>query len=54
MVNNGHPGVSIRCILRKGRVSYVGTLHAAAGFAFGPDGSNMTQARFVLESGFLF
>ena len=29
--------------------SYVGTHHAAAGFAFGPDSSNTTQARFVLE-----
>jgi hypothetical protein len=34
--------------------SYVGTTHTIAGFVFGPSGSNTTQARLLLESGFLF
>lgn len=34
--------------------SYVGTRHTTPGSAFGPDGLNTTQARFVIESGFLF
>jgi len=33
--------------------SYVGANHTTAGFAFGPSGSNTTQARLLLESGFL-
>jgi hypothetical protein len=34
--------------------SYVGTRHATAGSAFGPDGLKAAQARFLVESGFLF
>lgn len=34
--------------------SYVGTRHAVAGLAFGLDGNNTTQARFLVESGLLF
>lgn len=48
------PAYQYATFFARAEFSYVGTLHTAAGFAFGPDGSNMTQARFVLESGFLF
>jgi hypothetical protein len=34
--------------------SYVGTRHTTPGSVFGADGLNATQARFVIESGFLF
>lgn len=34
--------------------SYVVASHTTAGFAFGPSGSNSTQTRFLIESGFLF
>jgi hypothetical protein len=34
--------------------SYVTTSHATPGLAFGPNGFNTTQARFLLESGLLF
>ena len=34
--------------------SYVAASHATPGLAFGPTGSNTTQARFLLESGLLF
>src|SRR5947207_11727179 len=34
--------------------SYVGTGHATAGAVFGPSGSNKSQARLLVESGFRF
>jgi Putative beta-barrel porin-2, OmpL-like. bbp2 len=38
----------------RGEFSYVSANNTMAGFAFGPAGSNTRQARFLLESGFLF
>jgi len=34
--------------------SYVGTSHTTAGAVFGPNGTNKSQARLLVESGFLF
>jgi hypothetical protein len=40
--------------LTRAEFSYVGAIHTIPGLAFGPTGSYTTQARLLLETGFLF
>jgi hypothetical protein len=48
------PTYQYKRFFTRAEFSYVGTKHTTTGFAFGPNGSNSTQARFLIESGFLF
>jgi len=48
------PTYQYKRVFTRAEFSYVGASHTTAGLAFGPTGSNTTQARFLLESGFLF
>lgn len=48
------PTFQDRAFFVRGEFSAVGATHYTAGYAFGPRGLNVTQARWMLEAGFLF
>lgn len=48
------PTYQYKAFFARAEFSYVGTLHTTVGTAFGSDGSKTTQARGLLEAGFLF
>jgi hypothetical protein len=48
------PTYQYKRFFARAEFSYVGASNTTPGFAFGPMGTNTRQARFLLESGFLF
>lgn len=48
------PTYQYQTFFARAEFSFVGASHTTAGFAFGPDGFNTTQARWMFETGFLF
>ena len=48
------PTYQFKTFFARAEASYVGVSHLTTGSAFGPNGSNGRQARFLMETGFLF
>jgi hypothetical protein len=48
------PTYQYKIFFARAEFSYVGANHTTAGLAFGPSGTNTTQARGVIAAGIIF